>query len=198
MPLRSTILTEADLAAALAEATILRERMIRRNRTLDHGGPMNGRTMAKRFENWREGTLAEIAFGRLTGKPWRPSAEEITDTGDIGGVEVRYTHHMTGRLIVWLNDRMNKPCVLMVGSYPRISEAGWCHAGRGRALGEYREGPTNMDNENYWVNQRYLLPWNYETPPWPGSKAEMGFRLMSNTEWMAAVRQSSSLSSQAS
>lgn len=72
-----------------------------------------------------EGACAEIAVAKCIGRYWSGSVGSFKEP-DIGqDVQVRWTHLVTGRLIVRDDDPDEHRYVLVVGTAPRYRVVGW-------------------------------------------------------------------------
>ena len=94
------------------------------------------------WENHAHAAGAEIAVARHLDRFWTPLAERPSELpGDIGnGIQVRYTKHERGRLILHERDRDEHWFVLVRGTFPEFSIVGGIQ-GRGGKRREWWTDP---------------------------------------------------------
>lgn len=102
------------------------------------------------------GTLAELAVAHVCGVDWPPPDELQPADGDVGGIEVRATERMNGRLILHPDDKKHRPYVLVLAASPTFVLAGFYVPADGLKpewWAEYRPG-----GGAYYVPMRDLRP----------------------------------------
>ena len=90
-----------------------------------------------------EGACAEAAVAKAFGRWWSPAIKKPDHSGDVGLVEVRHTTHRNGHLLLHKVDAPERAYVLVIGSAPNLTLAGWTwgyEAQRPDWWGEPRKG----------------------------------------------------------
>ena len=84
------------------------------------------------WDNEMEGACAELAWCKHLGVYWSGVADLRARDG--GGVEIRWTKHATGGLIVYDRDHDDNVYVLAKGFVPHIRFVGWLTGKEAKAL----------------------------------------------------------------
>jgi hypothetical protein len=102
-----------------------------------------------------ESIVAEILVARYLGYVnFDPRASRFKDTADIGSfVEVKWTRYENGQMIIYENDRNTDVAILVTGSSPNYSLAGWIPVAMAKKP-KYR----NSKQPTWWVTQQNLQP----------------------------------------
>jgi len=106
---------------------------MRRVRKLSRGEGQ-GRHGRQAGEPWGrdvEAACAEMAAAKALGRYWADGAGE-GDTPDVGVYHVRHTHRADGSLILHREDPAHALFVLVLGTAPTFTLAGWLRAGDGQ------------------------------------------------------------------
>ena len=90
------------------------------------------------------GCLAEIAVAKALDVQFIPTINTFHEVSDLpGGIEVRWTKHRNGSLLVRTNDVLDRRYVLVLGQAPTFIVAGWAWghevADQGNEVTEYNE-----------------------------------------------------------
>jgi hypothetical protein len=137
---------EARVAAMIAVERRLRA--IARGR--EHRFNWNGEGA---WENDLHATGAELAVAKALGRYWTDTAAPDSD-GDVGaGVQVRWTRHPGGHLILHPSDHDMHRYVLVTGLMPRYTIRGWC-SGVGGKRGNFWRG--GLERPAFFVPQSAL------------------------------------------
>jgi len=102
-----------------------------------------------------ESIVAEILVARYLGYvDFDPRASRFKDTADVGSfVEVKWTRYENGQMIIYENDRNTDVAILVTGSSPNYSLAGWIPVVMAKKP-KYR----NSKQPTWWVTQQNLQP----------------------------------------
>lgn len=102
-----------------------------------------------------ESIVAEILVARYLGYVnFDPRASRFKDTADVGSfVEVKWTRYENGQMIIYENDRNTDVAILVTGSSPNYSLAGWIPVAMAKKP-KYR----NSKQPTWWVTQQNLQP----------------------------------------
>jgi len=135
---RSLVVTLTDEQLDQGRALAARRRA--RNASAGHVHRWN----AARGADFDEvGTLAELAVACAFGIEWPTPGDYQARGGDVGGIEVRATTRMNGRLILHPDDAPDRPYVLVLADSPVFVLAGFYLPGDGLPddwWAEYRPG----------------------------------------------------------
>ena len=124
-----------------------------------------------------ESSGAEMAVAKAFGLYWNTYPNEFRDLpGDVANLEVRWTKHMNGHLIVHKRDKDDRPFVLVRGNMPHYKVGGWmmgADAKQEKWIHGMREEP------GYWVPNDQLhsladlkvIPQKIEFAPFPNAGA---------------------------
>lgn len=99
-----------------------------------------GDRIQKERSNWDneiEGACAELAWAKYSGSYW--SGVEKLRAKDGAGVEVRWTKHKEGGLIIYDTDDDSAVFVLAKGFAPEFSFVGWLRGKEAKKLGRLTE-----------------------------------------------------------
>lgn len=114
-----------------------------------------GETTKNDWQRHVDGALAELAVAQYLDLFWDGKVGLIT-AGDVGSIEVRTTHHVSGRLIVHDDDPDDARFVLVTGCNGTYDLRGWI-AGMDGKRDEYRDDPKG-GRPAYFVPQDRLRP----------------------------------------
>ena len=111
-------------------------------------------TFYERISELAETIGSEWAVARYLGVDYDPFVPKMKKIADVGKqIEVKWTKHDSGSLIVHEYDRVNDIAVLVTGSTPHYSIKGWIPVAMAQKT-RYRH--TNQPN--WWVSQINLQP----------------------------------------
>jgi len=102
-----------------------------------------------------ESSLAEIAVCSFSDHYWTGSRFDGTSGTDAGSMQVRWTRHPNGHLIVYEEDPPNAYYVLVVGRSPVFQIVGWIKGVDARKPIYWR---TSALCPSWWVPQEALVP----------------------------------------
>lgn len=103
-----------------------------------------------------ESTGAEIAVAKHLGVYWWDSPSLDYD-GDVGEVQVRWTGHPNGKLILHPEDADEAAFFLVRGHMPAYEVAGWIRGGEGK-LERFWADPTGKGRHAFFVPTTELNP----------------------------------------
>lgn len=108
-----------------------------------------------------QGAVAEMLVAEAVGRRWL-NRDAVTpdkpEDGDVeGGIQVRWTQHPNGHLLVHDEDPDTLFCVLVVNRAPNMVIVGWINCIEGKTPLYWREPPA-VRSPAYFVPQRALLP----------------------------------------
>ncbi|HEX8835380.1 MAG TPA: hypothetical protein VF748_00460 [Candidatus Acidoferrum sp.] len=113
------------------------------------------------------GCLGEMAFAKGMDKYWSGAGRGAEDDDDVGGLQVRVTRHLNGRLPIYLEDDDNKPFFLLIGEKGEYRVAGWAFAYEAKHDKYWKK--LRPDKPAAWYYPQHLLrpltDLTYETPP---------------------------------
>ncbi|MGA0128435.1 MAG: hypothetical protein ACO3I1_04000 [Burkholderiales bacterium] len=116
-----------------------------------HQGKRSDRIQKERstWDNEIEGACAELAFAKHLNAYW--SGVSDLKAKDGAGMEVRWTKHETGGLIIYPHDDDKSVFVLAKGFAPEFKFVGWLRGADGKKLGR-------LTNFGYLVPAEKLHP----------------------------------------
>lgn len=100
-----------------------------------------------------EGALAEYAVAKYFGVFWNGSIGNY-NASDVDSMQVRQTHHKTGRLILHDDDKDEDIFILVIGNNGVYRIAGWCYGWFGKTI-EFLDEPVK-GRPAYFVPQKRL------------------------------------------
>ncbi len=135
-------LTWAEFFEGVLEGAKRHCRMLRNN--IAHTNGKSSDRPEKEWDDHIEGTIAERAWAKYADLDWDAYCEESMARGlhdggvDIGGVSVRHTWKLDGRLLVQKTDREDIQAVLVTGTGPHRRLAGWIWVEEAKRVGRWR------------------------------------------------------------
>lgn len=111
--------------------------------------------------NWEgdiEGAIGEFVVAKFLGIPWQAGINTF-HAPDVGDIQVRTTHHLTGKLIVREEDSNDEVYVLVTGTYPTYHICGWM---RGKECKQDKWVYNPNDRGNAWFVPQSDLHSPYE------------------------------------
>jgi len=111
------------------------------------------------------GAIGEAAFAKAHGVWWSGTPGQLETEGDVGGHEVRTTHHKNGCLVMHDSDIKEKPdkqfylVIVDRDEFPSIRIVGWVY-GKEAGRQEYWNEKGGHKRPAYWVPQGDLRPPN--------------------------------------
>lgn len=102
-----------------------------------------------------EGAMAELAFAKATGMFWSAGINTFK-APDVGRVQIRSTPKKDNSLIIRSNDKDDDVFVLVIGSAPDYTIAGWIRGREGKDPQWVRS--PNGGASAYFVPQSHLRP----------------------------------------
>jgi hypothetical protein len=128
----------------------------------NHRNPNSNNLKGVEFDRWRadiEGAMAEYAVAKWLNLPWTGSIEtgdfKDADAGD--NVQVRFTFHAGGGLLLYPKDRDAHLYVLTTGAYGTYQLLGWMQGSAGKVQMYLDHGKAKGLNA-YLVPQSDLRP----------------------------------------
>jgi hypothetical protein len=104
---------------------------------------------------------AEIATANVLGITWKDNENALVDReqGDLGDkIDVRFTKHINGRLLLHKRDFDDHLYFLTVGEFPRYEIIGYITGKRGKSIGEWKE--LQRGRPCYVIDQHQLKSFN--------------------------------------
>lgn len=106
-----------------------------------------------------EACIAEQRVAEWANVWWHGAATQHykTNPADCGlNLEVRWTRHDQGHLIIHSTDHPDKVCVLVTGEWPNQKIKGWMLARTAFERDYLNNGKARKDNDDHWVPQEDL------------------------------------------
>lgn len=108
-----------------------------------------------------ESAIAEMLVAREFNQYWHTVGEGNIQQlpGDAGFLQVRWTSHKNGHLLMHQRDKDDVPYILVIGSYPEYVIQGWVMGKEGKQA-KYWQGPNSIlvPRPCYCIPQSELRP----------------------------------------